>query len=173
MVNIEELGLSDEQLDGIRAHLSAVDMAARIDTVYRALALRLGHADLLFIAHGIYRAVAAMELEQGSNPYFEFIRGSAVAAQTAVPSVKQPSEETERLVADAVSYMRAALGGIGLDTPLRLGVAEKILQCFAGEIVPSDDEMLSEVLSKTPHGIMDTAAAMLNATKQFAADAAK
>lgn len=172
-MNIEELGLSDEQLEWLRAHLSAVDMFARIDTVCRALALRLGHADLLFIAHGIYRAVAAMELDEGGNPYFEFIRGSAMAAQTAVPAVMQPPEETERLVADAVSFMRNALGGVGLDTPLRLGVAEKILQYLAGEIVPSDDETLATVLLASPSSITATATAMLNATKQFADEAAK
>lgn len=172
-MNIEELGLSDERLEWLRAHLSAVDMFARIDTVCRALALRLGHADLLFIAHGIYRAVAAMDLEEGGNPYFEFIRGSAMAAQAAVPAVKQPSEETERLVADSVSFMRNALGGVGLDTPLRLGVAEKILQCLAGEVIPSDDETLATVLAASPSGIKATATAMLNATKQFADEAAK
>jgi hypothetical protein len=171
-VNIEELGLSDERLEWLRAHLSAVDMFARIDTVFRALALRLGHADLLYIAHGIYRAVAAMELDEGVHPYFEFIRGKAMAVHAAVPAVKQPSEE--RLVADAVSFMRNALGGVDLDTPLRLGVAEKILQCLAGEIVPSDDETLATVLAASPSDIKATATAMLNAaTKQFADEAAK
>jgi hypothetical protein len=98
---------------------------------------------------------------------------AAAVAAVVAQVVKQPSEETERLVADSVSFMRNALGGVGLDTPLRLGVAEKILQCLAGEVIPSDDETLATVLAASPSGIKATATAMLNATKQFADESAK
>ncbi len=168
MTDLSTIGLNEAQLAVVTENASTVDANARVDTVLRAAAMLLSHANVLFVAHGFYKKVAAAEVDD--NPYLDIIKQSAAAAVAAVPEVQISALDAESDVGNVISVVRFGLGGIGLDMVLRIHFAEKCLQLLAGVYDTGDDEELGAIRDATPEDVRSIATTMLNAAAAAVAD---